>query len=236
MLVETLQKINKPLSREEFAKILYSLIQPDCGKVQPQLDVEPYSRLRPILNEQFTMTIIRNLSESQYAPAEISGILAHIYKYSIVSNNDVMASYQLQPHVSTFIDNDGKYVLYYETFNEKKVEGMRYMNDWRYIYQPIEFIEKPCVLPIDERGIETDNIFTFEQCDQNAAFRKMAEESYNQPKPSSSSSSSSSKRLPVGAVPISKTTPSRHFLSRFYLLGYYYLGSPSAKVVLSHGS
>lgn len=176
--------------------------------------------------------MIRNLRSGSYQAEEIASLLAFFYKYSMISNNEVISTYTLQPHVSLHQDMNGKYLLAYETFNEKHIEDMRYINDWRYIYYPIEFVEKPCSVPMDERGIEIDNIFTFEQCDQYAAFRKMAEESTNEPKTTTVAGTS---RQRVTTTVISKGTPSRSVLSRQYLLGFYYLGVSGATVHTLYG-
>lgn len=227
MLIDILREINEPLTRENFAKILYNLIQPDCAKITEYITQTPYNRLKPILNEQYTLTFIGSLKKAQYDPEYISSILAHLYQYSYVSSIEKYASLQLQPQVNLSVNNDGKYILYYKTFHiENNITSVIYINDFKFITEPIEFVEQPCNVPVPIPWSQTTDLeilYSHEKCDQYLSFQLMLQEAdAGQPNKNSTTTTS---RLPSAQrqarlAEINKT--SKEIFTRAYWIGYYY--------------
>lgn len=232
MLIDILQKITNPLSKKELAEILYSLIYSRCSD-RPRTSREPYNQLKPVLNEQFTLVFIKSLdrNKEQFQPNEISGILVYIYRYSHVSNYSDIACLQPQPHVAINITNDGKYCITYETFDivGKYKKDVSYMNDFKFISQPIEYIEKPCIVDINRYDYDMDeaeNLYSYEKCDQLMAFKIMLAENAISSTTTSQSSPSNQQRPATSSAmrnrDLSRT--SKNILSKSYLLGYTYYG------------
>lgn len=246
MLADILHKISEPLSREMFADILFRLINSDCSNTYEKLETIPYNRLKPILNEQYTLKIIQSLEKTNYNTEEISGLLVHLYRYSYVSNIRNVACITLQPHVFLAIDKDGRYFFNYETFNIiKPKNNITFLNNFGYISEPIEFIERPCVVDIkfrDSHIKELELLYDTDKCDQYLAFHMMLSNSSSSStktadntstpdddKPSTSAEASSSRifSLPSATrnarvTELSKT--SRDIFSKAYWMGYYYYG------------
>lgn len=244
MLVDVLQKITTSLSREEFASILFRLIQPDCGRVTTRIEQAPYNELKPFLNEHYTMTVIRNLNAQKYEATNISSILSHLYQYSIVTMNSTVASLQLQPYVTLNMDKSGKYIYTYKTYNQyDHLASIIHMNDFKYITEPIEFIEKPCTVDYNACTLHIDEmelLYSHEKCDQYLAFQMMiqnnsTESSEATKKPQAGPTLSaagtsrrtfniqqSSRLSAAGSSSFNKTV--RSVLSLPFVLGYYYYG------------
>lgn len=219
MLVDIIKKINTNLTREQLIEILYRLIHFDCGKRLPPTDMKPYNELRPMLNEHYTTTFINNIKDAQYNPSQITSILVHLYRYSIVSNTSNIASLTLQPYVTLNMKADGEYIISYETFNDFDHNAkILHMNDLKYIKEPIEFIEKPCIVDIDSNTDiidDMEHLYSPEKCDQYIATQMMLREVM-----SSACSTISQKR---NTVPnnMSNKYP-RDMRSLPYYIGYYY--------------
>lgn len=228
MLIDVLQKINRPLSKNDLAEILFTLIY---SKSQDRLrtKIEPYNQLKPLLNEQYTLVFIKSFAKNQdiFGINEICGILVHLYRYSHVSNYSDIACLQLQPHVTVNIDKDGKYYIIYETFDTvKKKERQTYMNDFKYITDPIEYFEKPCIVDIRNNEFDfydIEKLYSYEKCDQYMAFQIMLAEN------SSSDNNIQEKQSPANLAKVSSQL-SKNILTKPYLMGYYYY-----KVGLSKG-
>lgn len=236
MLVDILQKIDTPLSKADFAKVLYQLIQPSCGGgaavVNERASLKPYDLLQPILNEQYTLVFIKSLERKadQFTAKEISSILAHLYRYSYVSSISSIASLQLQPYVALNFASDGKHMITYETFDVvERRQKDRYLNDFKFIMSPIEFIEKPCVVKIPQPNYnmyDLESLYSYDKCDQYMAFQAMLDENTKALASSSGASSSSSRPSTSSAARLRDINrASRFILSRIYLKGFYYYGT-----------
>lgn len=180
MLFNILQKINGFLSKKELSKILYSLIQPNCGRVIERTKISPYNELKPMLDEHYTLTFIKSLEEKDYNSNEITGILIHLYQYSHLANINSLASIQLQPAVFLHAEKNGKFILIYETFyvNSRNLNIIN-INDFKFISEPIEFVEKPCEIDVKLQRIDYDKLdvlYCPEKCDQYLAFCLMLTE------------------------------------------------------------
>lgn len=237
MLVDILQRISVPLSRDEFAKILFSLIQSGCGRLTERTEIQPYNQLKPILDENYTLTFIKSLKKSNYSPREIASVLAHLYQYSYVSHINHITCITLQPHVIMSVDANGKYLLSYETFhlNEKKpTHNLTFVNNFRFIQEPIQFIEKPCIVDIPQDNLyiqEMEILYSPDRCDQFLAFQLMLADA--QKSSSSTLTGGTERNLSMPSTSrqarlaeISKT--SRAIFSKAYWCGYYYYGIPGA--------
>ncbi|WBR61495.1 hypothetical protein [Drosophila suzukii associated hytrosavirus 1] len=233
MLVDVLQKISSPLTRESFGKILYALIQADCGRQPERIEAVPYNMLKPILNEHYTLTFIRSLRQQQYSAAEIASVLSHLYQYSYVAGLNSIASIQLQPHVLLNVDSVGRYIFNYETYSlEEYIPNVRHINDFKFISEPIQFIEKPCVFDLprtNEHTEEMENLYSYDKCDQYLAFQLMLSSNSdddNRPSTSRETTGRGFEGLSTArqskVAELSKT--SRAIFSKPYWAGYYYYG------------
>lgn len=180
MLIDILQKITDSLTRNELATILYNLIQPNCGHQRSKNTTPPYNELRQILDEQYTMTHIVNLKNASYTADEIIGLLGHLYQYSIISKLNMTNNLQVQPHVILGHGNDGNYIYIYDTFNVfDHLANIIYMNDFKYIMEPVQFVERPRFIDIVSNVLhinEMEKLFAHDKCDQYLAFQIMLQE------------------------------------------------------------
>lgn len=248
MLVDILHKISQSLSRENFARILFHLIHPDCSSQYNKLEDVPYNRLKPILNEQYTLKFINNLNKANYTPEEISGVLIHLYHYSHVSNIKNIACITLQPHVFLGVDKNGKYFYNYETFHLNTTkQNITYLNNIGYVSEPIEFVERPCIVDVkthDSHIKELELLYDMDKCDQYLAFHMMLgnnnnTQTFGNSGESSATNAASADNQPststgvrtfglpsttrdIRAAELNKT--SRSIFSRPYWMGYYYYG------------
>lgn len=179
MLIDILHKINKPLAKTELAQVLFSLIQPGCDidKIN-STNVYPYTLLQPVLNDNYTCFFIRNLHKDKYTPLEISSLLVHLFRYSLVCNVNSLAAVTLQPRVMMKVGPNGNFVLNYQTFNmyRNSSEILTQINDFSFIEDPIKFIETPCIYQVpkcDTQIDQMDALFSPEKCDQYMAYTLM---------------------------------------------------------------
>lgn len=210
------------MSHTELSNILYRLIYFECGGNAPVVDLKPYNELRPILNENYTLTLIKNLETRTYEPSEIASILVHVYQYSIVSNNVHVASMQTQPYVTLNMATNGQYIFSYETFNDyDNAARIRHMNDIKYITNPIDYLEKPCFIDTEENDLFIDDLeklYSPEKCDQYLANLMMLKDIATSTTDAVNNSRSVSNTL--GAI----SKKSRDIRTLPYILGYYYYG------------
>lgn len=181
MLVDVLQKITHNLTRADFAKVLYALIQSECSRVPERIEFVPYNQLKPILNEHYTLAFIRSLKAEQYTPRDITSVLSHLYQYSYVAGLNSVASVQLQPHVIQNVDAEGRYIYNYETFEiVERLPNFVKLNDFKFISEPVEFIEKPCIVDVESLSDsyleEMEKLYSYDKCDQYLAFHIMLRE------------------------------------------------------------
>lgn len=218
-LSDVLRRIKAPLNQDTFASILYNLIKNEGCHKSARIDIEPYNDLRPDLNLHFTMSIIRNMEEPIYPENVICSMLVFLYQYSIVSDIESIACLRLQPHVTLAVAKDGRYVVVYDTFNMNMVNAINspFMNDFKYIMQPIEFVEKPCHVDTTSNVIqleEMEKLYTYEKCDQYVCYRLMLCDDNE-----GGCNTSEYKRNP--RVQATDKSLSRNYLSKPFLAGYY---------------
>lgn len=231
MLINILQKINDPLSKSELSQILYSLIQPHCGYTKKHVvtTISPYDELKPILNEHYTLYFIQTLKEDNYNPTNISSILIHLYQYSFVANRNFVSDLQLQPYVKLNVKENGKFIYTYETYRvHDKLANILFVNDFSFITEPIEYIEKPCYVNVESMRSNIDEmeiLYSPEKCDQYLAFQMMLCENNRlndeqQQKANIPSTSAEAEKQKNNKTTIS----SRSIFTKHYWVGYYYYG------------
>lgn len=231
-LNEVLRNISVDIDVGDFSQILYNLIVPDDTRaIIPNTTIAPYKNLRPILNENYTKVIIKNLQkEKRITPARQCAILKHLYDYSVISNSHAMKCVTLQPYVNVKKNKEGKYYYSYTTYNRIGTDHLLFLNDFKYITHPIEFVEKPCFLDVEIDDIDLKDIErlgSFDRCDQYVAHQLLMLEEYSQSAASSSSSSlsNSTRRTRTITSDLGKSLPqnaSWHTISAPYLAGYFY--------------
>lgn len=232
MLLNILQKINSPLSRVDFARILFALIQRNCDNIIERINIEPYNQLKPILNEHYTLTFIKSLKSSNYSINEVTSILVHLYQYSHVSGINRISSIQLQPYVTLNINENGKYIFNYNTYKiHEGVSNLLTINDFKFISEPIEYIERPCIVDVNTHQMHIDEmeiLYSPEKCDQYLAFQLMLSSNNNSP---ATNTNTQTNRIDINMPSTSRqkrvnelNKTSRSIFTKAYRIGYYYHG------------
>lgn len=235
MLVDILQKINKSLPLENFASILYQLINSSCGRISRRIEISPYDQLKPTLDEQYTLKFISSLKKELYFPKEIAGVLIHLYQYSYTSNIESLASVTLQPYVVMNVDKNHNFILNYKrSFIYDYPRNMSIINNFSNISEPIEFLEERCYINIPDDKFyeqEMEIIYSHENCDQYLAFYNMLKEASR-----SSNGSLSSDNKPMENASYKRQAKisdgnkkSREIFSPQYWCGFYYYGINSTQ-------
>lgn len=224
MLVNILKKITTQLSYNDFIHILYKLIQFECGRQLPLIDLYPYNELKPILNEHYTTTVINNLANKIYSHNEIANILGNLYEYSIVSNILNVVNLNSQPHVKLNINQNGEYIYSYKTFNDFDYKAkIRHMNSLQYIKDPMSFIEEKCTIDVTSNSEflnDMERLYSPEKCDQYLATKTL----WNQ---LTSTPSNSNPVLRPQTANLNKK--SRDFWNLSFVIGYYFYGLNSSQ-------
>lgn len=230
MLVDIIQKIDKSLTSVEFSRILYSLIQSCSGYSTTKIDKHPYNELKPILDEDYTLYFIDSLKDNLYDSEKIIAVLIHLYQYSYMCSIHNNSSIQLQPYVQVKQDKEGRYFLLYETYHVLAKNGnIVNIKDFKYIKDPIEFVERPCIVDSKRYELNLDPLhllFSHDKCDQYIAFNMMLKGNAGY------CSASSTIQLPYLNKPDEFTRSrrtiqqvnkmSKDILSKPYFNGYYY--------------
>lgn len=233
MLADIISQITEPLDRKTLAEILYSLIQIEYMRPIVKTRTTPYNQLRALLNENYTMVHIRNLTDKTYTVPEIIGILIHLYNYSHIAAQISISCLRLQPHVLLNINDQHQYFFNYKTYEIYQNRNPKFlvMNDLKYIQEPVEFVEKPCTVndvdSLHKNFIkDMEMLHSTDKCDQYMAFHIMIDT--NRRKSPEVPPEPTNKGVKSRQSQQEETHPLKTLITKEYWSGYYMYNTPNS--------